>query len=490
MGEAESEASPPPPKNPDLVSAKGKEPAGISHGNIQAGEGSGEGGVGSNKPTVEPQSKQGQRIPGQCIPKSAEIPSLVLKSANLRGKIQYMKDHALIGKFIGIWPNEKALQWWIQTYWKPKGHIDLQLGAKGFFTVIFFNVEDRNRVFEGGPYFFNSAGLFLRYWKEKFNPDREDMTVAPVWVRLYSLPTEYWLPEILEDIGNTLGSFVKISEQTKLSRYTSYARICVYMNISNDLPEAINLSWEDEAWTQPLDYEHIPFRCRKCHKHGHLFRDCPMNNPPETSKAKETKDSEGFTKVNNKRRNPKKLQSPEVKGTINTSNSFDVLSNVPEEEIKQNNPEIQADIPPDPKHRLGTSDLAGKKDTSRGITENMKEPDENETPMEEDEVGDIELGELDLDSIEEACANKGVGYIPFRQVQLLQEAILKLKPSPKLGVGGSTLKEIRKKFKESGTRRGRKTDNQRIKEAGVRMVESGMYPTIKEALEQASGSSK
>ena len=120
----------------------------------------------------------------------------------------------------------------------------------------------------------------------------------------------------------------------------------------------------------------------------------------------------------------------------------------------------------------------------------MKDPKEDETPMEEDEVGDIELGELDLDSIEEACANKGVGYIPFRQVQLLQEAILKLKPSPKLGVGGTNLKEIRKKFKETGTRRGRKTDNQRIKEAGVRMVESGMYPTIKEALEQASGSFK
>jgi len=95
-----------------------------------------------------------------------------------------------------------------------------------------------------------------------------------------------------------------------------------------------------------------------------------------------------------------------------------------------------------------------------------------------------------LDNIEEACANKGAGYIPFRQVQLLQEAILKLKPTSKLGVGGNTLKEIRKKFKETSTRRGRKTDNQRIKEAGVRMVESGMYPTIKEALEQASGSFK
>jgi len=41
------------------------------------------------------------------------------------------------------------------------------------------------------------------------------MTIAPVWIRLYSLPAEYWKEEILTDIGNTLGGFVKVSEQTK-----------------------------------------------------------------------------------------------------------------------------------------------------------------------------------------------------------------------------------------------------------------------------------
>jgi len=490
MGEAELETTPPVLVNPVVATTKGKEPAGISHGVTQDGEGSGKGGVGSSKPTADVQREPGRRGPGHCIPKSSAIPSLALKSENLRRKIQHMKDHALIGKFIGIWPNEKALQWWIQTYWKPKGHIDLQLGSKGFFTIIFFNVEDRNRVFEGGPYFFNSAGLYLRYWKEKFNPDKEDLTVAPIWVRLYSLPTEYWLPEILEDIGNTLGNFVKVSEQTKLSRYTSYARICVYMNISKDLPEAINLSWEDEEWMQPLDYEHIPFRCRKCHTHGHLFRDCPLNLPPETPKAKDTKDNEGFTKVTNKRKAPKKLQNSEVTRKINTSNSFDVLAKVPEEGNTQDPPEIQADMAVATKDRQGSPNEGAAKGRSQGSNDNPEVPEDEETHMEEDEAGEIELGELDLDGIEAACADKGAGYVPFRQVQLLKEAILKLKPPPKLGVGEVTLKEIRKKFKETGNRRGRKTDNQRIKEAGVRMVESGMYPTIKEALEQASGSFK
>jgi len=77
-----------------------------------------------------------------------------------------MKDNAFINKFMGIWPTEKSLKWWIQHTWKPKGQVDLKLGSKGFFTTMFSNQEDRDKVFEGGPYFFNSTGLYLRPWIE------------------------------------------------------------------------------------------------------------------------------------------------------------------------------------------------------------------------------------------------------------------------------------------------------------------------------------
>ena len=76
---------------------------------------------------------------------------------------------------------------------------------------------------------------------------------------MHSLPCEYWDLEILEDLGNRLGKFIKISKQTRAQRYTTYARICVYMGITKELPESIRMSWEDEDWLQTIDYEHIPF---------------------------------------------------------------------------------------------------------------------------------------------------------------------------------------------------------------------------------------
>ena len=93
-----------------------------------------------------------------------------------------MKENALIGKFFGIWPAEKTLVWWINTTWNPQGHYDLQLGAQDFFMIMLFNEADRTNKFDNEPYLFNSSGLFLIPWKECFNPDKENLIIAPVWI--------------------------------------------------------------------------------------------------------------------------------------------------------------------------------------------------------------------------------------------------------------------------------------------------------------------
>lgn len=151
-----------------------------------------------------------------CKPIATDRPRIELSGQKIEEQIQYMRDHTLIGKFIGFWPTEKALYGWIATKWKPKGDVTLQLGPKGFFTVIFFCLEDKYRILDEGPYFFNSTGLYLREWTARFNPDKEDLTWAPVWIRMYSLPDEYWDEDILKDIGNGLGEYIKAVEETKI----------------------------------------------------------------------------------------------------------------------------------------------------------------------------------------------------------------------------------------------------------------------------------
>ena len=39
---------------------------------------------------------------------------------------------------------------------------------------------DKIRIFYNKLYLFNSVGLFLRPWKERLNPDKENLTIALV----------------------------------------------------------------------------------------------------------------------------------------------------------------------------------------------------------------------------------------------------------------------------------------------------------------------
>jgi hypothetical protein len=245
-----------------------------------------------------------------------------------------MKEHALIGKFLGLSPSKRDLMHRIKAWWNPKGDYEVQLSSKGFFTIILYNLEDKDRIFDNGPYFYNSAGLFLRFWMDRFSREKEDFTMAPVWIRLYSLPQEFWLEEILMGIGNTVGWYVKSSEATKQRKYTSYARIYVYMDISKALPGSVTIEYQDEDWNQTIDYEHIPFRCKKCHEHGHLFRDCPLN--AQIPRAGEGKQKDGFTTDTGKKKQPPRKHNQEGNQNIPINNSFDILNQLREEEEVEN----------------------------------------------------------------------------------------------------------------------------------------------------------
>jgi hypothetical protein len=101
--------------------------------------------------------------------------------------------------------------------------------------------------------------LYICPWQENFSTEKETFKNFSVWLSLYSLPLDYWLPSTFKAIGNKLRKYVKTSEATPKGRYTSYARICIEMDVSGVLPEAISLVFRDEEWIQRIDYEKILF---------------------------------------------------------------------------------------------------------------------------------------------------------------------------------------------------------------------------------------
>ena len=86
---------------------------------------------------------------------------------------------------------------------------------------------------------------------------------------------------------------------------------------------------------QTVDYEHIPFRCRRCHEHGHLLRDCPLNKEDNKEKLNTTKDTKSFQKVASRGRGGKKgSKQKHIEGKKGSQNKFQVLEE-PKEIIRE-----------------------------------------------------------------------------------------------------------------------------------------------------------
>ena len=77
----------------------------------------------------------------------------------------------------------------------------------------------------------------------------------------------------MQAIGNSLGNYIDKAEPK--GPLFSYARICIEVDPEKGLPEAIILYMDGWEHMQKVDYEQLPFKCKKCHEYGHFVKNFP-----------------------------------------------------------------------------------------------------------------------------------------------------------------------------------------------------------------------
>ena len=213
------------------------------------------------------------------VPMAASNRRIVLEDEIVDEKSTYVDDFsstATIFHFKGFWPSLSDLHAWIFRVWEPfiLGTTQIYPMARGFFIVKFDSIEDRNAILWHGFSWGEKFPLMAKPWNKDFDPSTESFNKIPLWVRLSNLPLHLWLDSVLEAVGDALKDFLIVDTASSNVFHTTYARILVEIDISKGLLEKIMLDSSIGSWIQLLNYEGIPFRCRKCHKTGQLAAVC------------------------------------------------------------------------------------------------------------------------------------------------------------------------------------------------------------------------
>lgn len=90
------------------------------------------------------------------------------------------------------------------------------------------------KALHSGPWFVTGHFLSVRQWEPNFAPHEATQTHTAIWLRLPTLPTEFYDQTILERIGSKLRATLKIDTCTSSTLRGRYARICI--QVPRDVP--------------------------------------------------------------------------------------------------------------------------------------------------------------------------------------------------------------------------------------------------------------
>ncbi|KAL6523075.1 hypothetical protein OROMI_031423 [Orobanche minor] len=115
-------------------------------------------------------------------------------------------------------------------------------------------------------------------WDPYFN-FTEEPAVVPLWVKIHALPPQWFDLRSLKTIASSVGDFLKVDEPTHNRSRLSFARVCVEVNLKNNLPKKINLQVGDDNVPLDIEFEKVPQYCNYCKHIGHDIYMCYMKNP-------------------------------------------------------------------------------------------------------------------------------------------------------------------------------------------------------------------
>ncbi|KAI0524652.1 hypothetical protein KFK09_004030 [Dendrobium nobile] len=202
----------------------------------------------------------------QCVPLSRLNKEVFLgkDGKSMDPKIEAIRsniaklDRALVPKVLGRRISFPLQLNELKRRWYQFVEFDVIAIAPNSFICLFASPEARDAILMSRPWIIAGNIIGMDKWSPNSSPNSLHGMHSPIWIRLPQLPLIYWDVDNINRIANMFGDPLWMDLHTSSWGKSSYARICVRIDVSQWLLLGIWINGIHGHFFQRVEYEGLP----------------------------------------------------------------------------------------------------------------------------------------------------------------------------------------------------------------------------------------
>lgn len=143
--------------------------------------------------------------------REVEKEAFISIEAKVAKEVTDQVNHCLIGKLLSNRAiTVSAIKNAMNGAWKTRQKFEIEVAGKNMFAFKFQSQEDRDWVFNNGPWMFDKNLVILEKPRVNQRISELGFNKTAFWLRLINIPVGFQNRYMAEKIGNKIGEFVEV----------------------------------------------------------------------------------------------------------------------------------------------------------------------------------------------------------------------------------------------------------------------------------------
>lgn len=223
-------------------------------------------------------SEELERLCGKIALTEGEKVGLVISEGEIaEGRMK--GERCLVGRIGGERRvNKEAFRTVLSRIWRLAGSVVFKEVQDNIWLFEFEEVDDKRRVFEGRPWFFDRQILVIQEFDGSIPVSQMEFSFSPFWVQVHEMPLVCMNKTVGIKIGESMGVVEDVDVAGDGAGWGRCLRIRVIINLHKPLERGRALQLGGKSYWVVFKYEKLPMLCFDCGRILHDKQGCPVKS--------------------------------------------------------------------------------------------------------------------------------------------------------------------------------------------------------------------